>query len=411
MNNWIIEPLDPLITRDGKPFSATPGARASSLLFPYPSTTTGTVRTRAGSNAEGIFDENLTAIVKGWAVCGPILVELDDNGEIQEWLVPAPADALLQLNEAGEVRRERLVPLALNGAQTDLDSRYHIVGMVKPNLLKPYGKAPRFWHWNEFEQWLLQPPAENHKGGEPITGELGHNGPAPETRTHVKIDPASQAAEESFLFQTRGMEFTQVNEPERPFREMPRRLALAVAAATEAVMKEGVTTLGGERRSVFWRESQESLIPDCPADLPKLIAATGHCRVVLLTPAIFKDGWQPDEEPETPLNDQPPHALLAVRNGVKPVMKAAALSRYQVISGWDYENKCPKPTRRMMPAGSVLFLELQDAVPGQPGDIEAWVKNVWRSCVNDKQQDCLDGFGLAALGVWSGVPQPMEVSR
>lgn len=403
MNNWIIEPRDPLITRDGKPFSATPGARASSLPFPYPSTTTGTVRTRAGSNAEGVFDEGLTKIVKGWAVCGPLLVELDDDGEISEWLVHAPADALLQLNEAGEVRRERLVPLALNGAQTDLDSRYHVVGMVKPNPLKPHSKAPRFWYWSNFEQWLLQPPAEDHKGGQPMTAELGHSGPAPETRTHVKIDPASQAAEESFLFQTRGMEFTQVKEPARPFREAPRRLGLAVAATPEAVIGEGVATLGGERRSVFWRESQKPLIPDCPTALPSQIATARHCRVVLLTPAIFKDGWQPDEHST--------HGLLAARKGVKPVLKAAALPRYQVISGWDYENRCPKPTRRMMPAGSVLFLELQDAVPDQPGEIEVWVKDVWRSCVSDAQQDCLDGFGLAALGVWSGEPQPMEVSR
>lgn len=406
MNNWIIEPRDPLIVRDGKPFSATPGARASSLPFPYPSTTTGTARTRAGSNAEGVFEADPQEIIK-LGVNGPLLVELDENDEISDWLVPAPADALLQLNEDGEVIRQRLVPLALNGAQTDLDDGYHIVGMVEPNPLKPYGKAPRFWRWGEFEQWLLQPPDESHKGGKILNVELGHNGPTPETRTHVKIDPRSQTAEESFLFQTRGMEFTQVKEPGKPFREV-RRLGLAVAAAVtpDEKIEPGVSSLGGERRIVFWRNSNKPLIPDCPADLPKkLAAASGHCRVVLLTPAIFKDGWLPNKEPDA----HSPRALLAIRHGIKPVLKAAALPRYQVISGWDYENKCPKKTRRMMPAGSVLFLHLQEAEPGTPGDIDAWVNDVWRSCVSDAPQDCLDGFGLATLGVWSGVPQPMEV--
>ena len=48
MTTWIIEPHDPLIFRDGRPFGPNPGARAKTLSFPFPSTTTGGVRTRAG---------------------------------------------------------------------------------------------------------------------------------------------------------------------------------------------------------------------------------------------------------------------------------------------------------------------------------------------------------------------------
>ena len=53
MTRWIIEPLDPLIVRDGRPFDPTPGARARSVPFPYPSTTTGGIRTRAGKDDNG----------------------------------------------------------------------------------------------------------------------------------------------------------------------------------------------------------------------------------------------------------------------------------------------------------------------------------------------------------------------
>ncbi|MFZ2521089.1 MAG: type III-B CRISPR module-associated Cmr3 family protein, partial [Anaerolineae bacterium] len=31
MKTWLIEPRDPLIFRDGRPFSASPGARAKTL--------------------------------------------------------------------------------------------------------------------------------------------------------------------------------------------------------------------------------------------------------------------------------------------------------------------------------------------------------------------------------------------
>ncbi|HNG95593.1 MAG TPA: type III-B CRISPR module-associated Cmr3 family protein, partial [Acidobacteriota bacterium] len=112
MRIWVIEPRDPFIARDGKPFGAIPGARASSLPFPFPSTTTGGVRTRAGLNANGIFTaspEDSRTI----EVAGPFLVELNQTGEIAEWLVPAPADALLfETNRKDDrtARCKQLVP-------------------------------------------------------------------------------------------------------------------------------------------------------------------------------------------------------------------------------------------------------------------------------------------------------------
>lgn len=95
MQTWLIEPRDPLIVRDGRPFSADiAGARATSLDFPFPSTTTGGVRTSQGRGKGGNFDAALIEELKKLEVRGPLLVELDDRGEIAGWLMPAPADAL-----------------------------------------------------------------------------------------------------------------------------------------------------------------------------------------------------------------------------------------------------------------------------------------------------------------------------
>jgi CRISPR-associated protein Cmr3 len=62
---WLIDPHDPLIFREGKPFGPTPGAQARSLPFPFPSTTTGGVRTQVGSE-NGLFtmtsDEQLARL-------------------------------------------------------------------------------------------------------------------------------------------------------------------------------------------------------------------------------------------------------------------------------------------------------------------------------------------------------------
>src|SRR6266540_1710359 len=95
MKTWIIEPRDPLIARDGRPFTADPGARAKSMPFPFPSTTTGTMRTRYGYGKPDFtgFDEKLIEEVRKIQAQGPLLVELDSKGEIEDWLLHAPADA------------------------------------------------------------------------------------------------------------------------------------------------------------------------------------------------------------------------------------------------------------------------------------------------------------------------------
>src|SRR5258708_26705304 len=136
MTVWIIEPHDPLIFRDGRPFGPTPGARATSLSFPFPSTTAGGVRTQAGLDADGVFkypydqrasehirkqqEKNLAhlKLLKQLKVRGPLLVQLAvENNDIapDEWLMPAPLDALLlkpEPEDSSKVKLRQLVPLA-----------------------------------------------------------------------------------------------------------------------------------------------------------------------------------------------------------------------------------------------------------------------------------------------------------
>src|SRR5216683_477987 len=135
MTIWIIEPRDPLIVRDGKPFGLTPGARATSLPFPFPSTTTGGVRTRAGLNTNNVFDVPFDRLkdLKKLGVRGPLLVQLTSDGNDiapNKWLVPAPLDALLfptaqsTQSKDKEALVQQLVPLErLEHAYTDFDQK------------------------------------------------------------------------------------------------------------------------------------------------------------------------------------------------------------------------------------------------------------------------------------------------
>ncbi|MGO0122924.1 type III-B CRISPR module-associated Cmr3 family protein [Desulfothermobacter acidiphilus] len=387
MNLWIIEPRDPLIVRDGRPFGPFPGARARSLDFPFPSTIAGAVRTRAGLDEKGFFQEDKEDKIeelKKIQVKGPLLVELDDRGEIACWLVLAPADALL-LGSERELMLKRLVPLQLpEGAQTNLpDSLEWTVGLTRRDPRKPFGRAPRYWYWEFFERWLLAP------GEDKVSlNELGHDGPVRESRMHVGIKPKTRTADEEkgALFQTQGLEFTSAREK----LSGARRLGLAVATDASG-LKPGLAPLGGERRLAFWRPSGKPL-PPIPKELVQQIVKQRSCRLILLTPAYFEEGWKPSW-------------LLEEREGVKPLLEAAALKRYETVSGWDLKERKPKPTRRLAPAGTVYFLRLE----GEKAAVQRWVEKIWLECVSDGEQERRDGFGLAVLGTWDGNPQGMEV--
>jgi CRISPR-associated protein Cmr3 len=111
----------------------------------------------------------------------------------------------------------------------------------------------------------------------------------------------------------------------------------------------------------------------------------------LLTPAYFNNGYRPTWIEQS-------------REGVKPELKAIAIQRPQVVSGWDFVTRGPKPTRRLAPAGTVLFISLKD---NDPVAIRKWIENTWMHCISDNPQDNRDGFGLAVLGTWSGKPEQM----
>ncbi len=426
MEIWLIEPHDPLIVRDGKPFGPNSGARASTLPFPFPSTTTGGIRSRAGMNNEGIFDTNQISRVKTIKVRGPLLVQLSEDGNgitVNEWLVPAPADALLFETEPLSVKKSsndkeglirQLIPRKTqqfaNGAETDFDSKGEdalmLVGLPENegNLGKPHKNPPLYWYWNIFENWLLDP--SRYDGGEVALSRLGHKGPERERRLHVSIDAERRAAKEGALFETSGLEFTRAGKGQQRLSEA-QRLALAIIVGedkdTQNTIRGGTTGFAGERRIVSWRKSNSTL-PTCNSDLKEAIKTQRACRLFLLTSAYFKEGYRPTW-------------LLEPKHGVQPKLEAIAIQRPQVVSGWDFEKRKPKPTRRLAPSGTVLFLTLE----GAPEAIETWVDNIWMHCISDdednkensdnSEQYRNDGFGLAVLGTWTTESEEIQEGK
>lgn len=386
MSVWILEARDPIIFRDGRPFG-DPGARAASLSFPFPSTIAGGVRTRAGLDAQGHFQRGKIEEVKKIAIKGPFLVELTETGNIQNWLVPAPMDLVILNNTSNDETRgniKKLVPIDMpEDSFTDLQTDFpnlSLVGMTKAAPSKAHKLAPRFWYWKKLEEWLNN--SENKLDAN--LSELGHKGPSLDIRTHVSILNESQTAREGALFQTQGLEFTYQKQADKKLVNLTR---LALAVQTEANLREGVATLGGERRIVTWQKNND-VIPfaKCPNEIKQKILRTKVCRVLLLTSGYFNEISKPEY-------------LLTSQENLTPQIKAVRVERPQVISGWDFETNKPKATRRLAPAGTVFFLKFDDKTTNEK-DLENWVDKIWLSSISDDEQSRRDSFGLAVLGTY-----------
>ena len=230
---------------------------------------------------------------------------------------------------------------------------------------------------------------------------LGIDGPTQVVRTHVRIAPETQTAAEAMLFQTDGYEYVGTGwSPDAAYEKpngrspLANRAPLSLLVDTDAELRGGVDTLGGEARLVSWHQIAGAL-PRCPGELVKAVQAAQACRLVLASPAMFAGGYLPDF---TWLRAQFPNLKIEVA--------AALVTRYDVISGWDFAIQKPKATRRLVPAGSVYYLTLKDSTPA---DIDAFVRAVWFQNISDDEQTRRDGFGLAIVGTWDGKPRPMEV--
>ncbi len=424
MTIWLIEPRDPLIVREGRPFGSDPGAQATSLPFPFPSTLAGGARARSALDTDGTFkydrnDEKNLAELKKIRVRGPLLVQLADEGDAiakyldeDAWLVPVPNDVQFfdsgsRDNETQEkkVLLRRLVPLALpDEAQIDFQQQerektLHLVGLPPAESpsgsRKPYSHKQRYWYWQHFQTWLSNPVQLTQVEGI-LLSSLGHEDLIRDHRMHVSMDPDKEMGKEGLLFGTSGLEFTAPGAGKERLLKA-QRLALAIDVEDETTAHQaGVAGFGGERRLVTWRSS-DAHFPSCPDAIKDEIQRTGYCRLVLLTPACFAQGYYPTWLQNT----------LAEECGVKVEIKAIAVRRPQVVSGWDLALGKPKSSLRLAPAGTVLFLSLQ----GSSDQRATWIEKTWMQCVSDKEQDRYDGFGLAVLGTWSGQPVAMQEGR
>ncbi|TVQ96812.1 MAG: hypothetical protein EA398_15410 [Deltaproteobacteria bacterium] len=370
MKSWSILPRDGALFRDARPFTGTAGA--FSMPMPWPSTVAGFARSRIGMQPDGTFGLKPDD-ARQIAVQGPWLAELTPDGQVGTHLFPAPADAVFFPADAGHPNRlarrriELLDPPESDAWLSDLPKGLRLAGfrdLVSADPGKP-ATGPAFWTARALGEWLARPTTAD----EVDASALGIPALDEDERIHVAIDPDHQTASDGKLFSTVQRHFVRAeNGTIRQF---------GLVCRTDRVthherMGEGPGTLGGERRL-----SLVHALPDDDVALPLDDSISGPLlRIVLLTPGLFAEGFAPTRE-----------------LGERASVVGACVPRFHAVSGWSFEHRGPKPSRRMAPAGSVYWLEFASA-----SDARAWAEESHFTCLASDAQDARDGFGLIAVG-------------
>ena len=383
-----IHALTPLLLRDGRPFGATGDeARARSLPLPLPGTLAGFVRTQVGRAAGWNWQSYDTLkAAHDIPVCSSLLFRDDVP------MLPAPRNAVI--DKAGKLWRTAPQPLK-EGEGCDLPEGIQplsFAGTSPDDDFKPES-GHTYWPAETLTAWLLNqtPPTPEKISGPPL-----------EERTHVAINPQTGASDEGQLFSVSYRSFEErQKQPDQADTVIPRyqrytwRLRLRANLPGTA---QHIGHLGGERRPVGLRMIDDTAAHwfRMPEELKKAVLDEKNTRLcmVLTTPALFDDGWEPgwlsrDAGPQTPAG------LSALRPYLK--LLGAAVGRREPVSGWNLREDRPKPVRWMVPAGSVYFFEVQQGAPANAREklLEAWLRPV-----SDKQADQKDGYGAAVWGIW-----------
>lgn len=385
-----VTPHDPLVARDGRPFGVGQGNRMRGLSWPLPSVVAGSFRTALVKSNGGLdFSGDIPQRLMQIAVAGVFPV----HGS--ELYLPAPADAVAEPNENGKGMKclHRVVPQPIRGGCDLPEDNLWPVMLSESQAgddFKP-AEVPAWWPVGKYAEWLL--------GNDVCFDTSFLRSPLQEIRDHVCLDAERGAAAEGQIFATAGLNVTRLPrfgvDESMPLHERLAEITLSgriTIPDSETAFTIGQQfgiwhPLGGERRLVHWRQAAvETTGWNCPARIRSTLATTTKVRMILATPAVFKDGWKPGWLTT---------GLEGELSGVKLKLVGASNGRWKAVSGWSLAPpRGPKPIRRMAPAGSVYFFEVEKSGDAAP------LADLWLQSVSDDEQEQRDGFGLAVWGVW-----------
>ncbi|NQU45091.1 hypothetical protein HQ520_17540 [bacterium] len=232
-----------------------------------------------------------------------------------------------------------------------------------------------------------------------------------ESRPGVGIAPATHANAQSVFYQA---EYLRLR-PDVCMLFLAEGEARKVGQNTGVDVLEQLTTDGACPLILGGQRGLATLQPQpATGTLDVALPACGtRVKWVLLTPALFDNGWRPDwvsASGDVLLQDMPARAGYATRKAWRlaasqrkaPLaarLVAARIPRAEAVSGWKLDGEqghsggTPKPTRLLVPAGSVYYFECADDAAAATLVRQLHLK-VKSQRLGEK------GFGFGVCGSW-----------
>lgn len=423
---WIkIEPLDVLLFRENKPFSAGENFRAAGRFPPSPLPLVGALRSRAlahlnvdlqayarcareGSPFDAFSRLGTPNSLAPLEAMGPFLVS-DDQGVCLPW----PKD-LLREGEDGKTKSNNVVflqpkpagipwPVESFGEDTPLQNM--TASTATTGMEVPSGG---FMKGEDFLTYLTEGVGDSSP---PIEYVSQSDIAVSEARLGITLSDG-RTAEEGRIYSA---VFTRMQEKAAFYLQL--RDTQEEGREKDLLPESGYLSLGGEARAAHFNvlnEDDEENLPEflrreaMDALKDELIEnLTGRRRfkrfkrfkLYLLTPAIFCQGWLPDGVDGSDFTWQ-------AASGVTAKLVAAAVGKPDDVGGWDLVHNSPRPLYRAAPAGSVYFFEAAEDFTKESAAAllqQLHFQSIMRPQANSDSFSgfCRDaGFGLAAVGVW-----------
>lgn len=367
-----IQPNDVLMFRDGKPFSGGDDHFARGSFPPPPSTIYGAIRSHILSTKSGEFetfknehakiskeitDEIGTKDNRGTLTITQFGVARNNEGQITHYF-PMPRDIAKEKGkDNGSFYILKPDTSLSSNVMTDLPAGLQPLWCVIEKALEA---VSGFLSEFEMTRYLMGNTPEKIVDPKDIYQT--------EERTGIRKSRQTRSVYEGGLY---SVEYFRMKEG--------FGFALEVEGS-KLLPKSGIMRLGGDHRSAHyctcsWKEIDTKPIKD-------KIAKDKKFKIILLTPALFKQGWLPDGIDS--------NTFEGAINGVEVKMTGACVGKPIGIGGFNIAKGMPKDMKKAVPAGSVYYFELKDS------NVNSLFEKLWLKSINDEKTK--EGFGITLIG-------------
>lgn len=367
-----IEPNDVLMFRDGRPFAGGDDHFARGVFPPSPGTIYGALRSHILSHHwpeynkfASVHEEMPEKLQKeigtpnglgSLTLCQLTLAKR--NGDSVEQYFPIPRD-IAKGKGCDDGKLYLLSPKEMSGITTitDLPASLNNMWYLSEKTMEA---VSGFVSSKEMGEYLL--------GKSPLSWIKSDELFKTEERTGIQKSRKTRSVETGRLYSVE-------------YFRMAENTGFAVEVSnTELLSKSGILRLGGDNRSAHYMETSWNEI--AKGQIKKKVSEGRRFKLVLITPAIFENGWLPEGMNKGTMQGE--------INGIAVKMIAACIGKPVGIGGYDLVKNRPKTMKKAVPAGSVYYFELQES------SIDDLFERVWHKSISDEKSQ--EGFGITLIG-------------